>query len=137
MNRENILGILSRCSFDLNKPLDNAGTTLLHTAAKWEDLELSKALLMKEANMSTKNSLGETPLHIVAMQQLRGYDENRTHEGSQRFEVIRLMLHYNADIHMKDSSNKTLKDISMENIDDRFKTLIVTNEANTFSKIII
>ena len=136
-NREKNFGILSSCTFDLNNPLDDAGTTLLHTAAKWGDLELSKELLMKGANVSIKNSLGETPLHIVARQQLKGHHEKRTHNRSPNYEIIRLMLHYNADIHMNDSSNKTLKDIFMENKDDRFKTLILTNQFNTSSKMII
>ena len=135
-NRESIFGILSHCTFDLNKPLDDDGTTLLHTAAKWEDLELSKTLLMKGANVSAKNSLGETPLHIVSRQQLKG-DEKRTHKESQSYEVIRLMLHYDADRHIKNNSNKNIKDMVMESIDDRFKKLILINEHNTLSKMTI
>ena len=82
------------------------------------------------------NTLGETPLHIVVRQQLKRNDEKSMHNKNQMYLVIRLLLHYDADIYIRNSNNQTVKDICMENRDDYLRRLISINESNTSSKMI-
>ena len=120
----------------MNRPLDDDKTTLLHKAAEWEDLGICEVLLKRGANVNMTNSLGETPLHIVAREQLKKNDEKRMHSKNQMYILIRLLLHYGADIFIKDSKNQTVKGISMENRDNYLRKLISINESNTSSKMI-
>ena len=134
--RGSILSYILRCTHDLNKILDKDKATLLHKAPEWEDLGICQELLKKRANVNMTNILGETPLHIVARQQLKRNDEKSMHNKSQMYLVIRLLLHYGADIYIKNSNNQTVKDMFMENRDDYLKKLISINESNTSSKMI-
>ena len=120
----------------MNKPLDEDKRTLLHKAADWQDLRICEKLLRKGANVNMKNGLGETPLHIVARQQIKRNNENRIDNKNRMYQVIRLLLHYDADIHIKNNKNQTVTDIFTENGDDYLIKLISTNESNTSSKII-
>ena len=108
-NRKNILSILSSCICDFNKPLDEHRTTLLHKAAQWEDLGICEVLLQKRASFNIRNGVGEAPLHIVARQQLKGNNYKRTSNKNQMCSLVRSMLYYDADIHIKNSNNRTVK----------------------------
>ena len=44
------------------------------------------------------------------------------------------MLHYDADIHIKNNNDESVKDIYMGHKDDYLKEVILINESNTFSK---
>ena len=77
-NRDNILNFLSHSVYDINKPLDEQKTTLLHEAAKWNDATTYEVLLKKAVNVNVRNSFGETPLHILATKQLNEIAEIRT-----------------------------------------------------------
>ena len=79
-----------------------------------------------------KNDLGETPLHIVA-RQLQRNNEKQIHN---KMYLMKLLLHYDADIHIKNNINQTVKDMFMENGDDYLRKLISTNESNNSSKMI-
>ena len=108
-NRDNILSILSHSVYDINKPLDEQKTTLLHEAAKWNDVTICEVLLKKAANVNVRNSFGETPLHIVATQQINEIAEIRTQLRLAK--MLHLMLHYDADIHIKNNNDESVKDI--------------------------
>ena len=131
-NRDNILSFLSHSVYDINKPLDEQKTTLLHEAAKWNDVTICEVLLKKAANVNVRNSFGETPLHIVATQQINEIAEIRTQLRLAK--MLHLMLHYDADIHIKNNNDESVKDIYMGHKDDYLKEVILINESNTFSK---
>ena len=134
-NRKNILSILSRCMFDLNKPIDGDRATLLHKAAECGDLEICEGLLKKGVSPNIRNGLGETPLHIVAGRQLKEDNEKKTRNENHMNQLITLMLHYDADINIKDNNNQTAKDTFMEIRDDYLRKLILAHESNTSSKM--
>lgn len=131
-SRDNILSILSHSVYDINKPLDEQKTTLLHEAAKWNDVTICEVLLKKAANVNVRNSFGETPLHIVATQQINEIAEIRTQLRLAK--MLHLMLHYDADIHIKNNNDESVKDIYMGHKDDYLKEVILINESSTFSK---
>ena len=108
-SRDNILSILSHSVYDINKPLDEQKTTLLHEAAKWNDATIYEVLLKKAVNVNVRNSFGETPLHILATKQLNEIAEIRTQLRWAK--MLQLMLHYDADIHIKNNNDESVKDI--------------------------
>ena len=59
-SRDNILSILSHSVYDINKPLDEQKTTLLHEAAKWNDATIYEVLLKKAVNVNVRNSSSYT-----------------------------------------------------------------------------
>ena len=56
-----------------------------------------------------RNSFGETPLHILATKQLNEIAEIRTQ--LRRAKMLHLMLHYDADEHIKNNNDESVKDI--------------------------
>ena len=108
-NRDNILSFLSHSVYDINKPLDEKKTTLLHEAAKWNDATIYEVLLKKAVNVNVRNSFGETPLHILATKQLNEIAEIRTQLRWAK--MLHLMLHYDADKHIKNNNDESVKDI--------------------------
>ena len=51
--------------------IDHSGNTPLHEAARYCNLDVTKALLMAGSSINSKNHRGETPLHLAAAQWYR------------------------------------------------------------------
>ena len=65
-----------------------------------------------DANM--KNYMGETPLHIAAKYEMEY--------------IVKLLLHYNADIHVRNNRNETAMNLAKKNLYPHEKKLIMANE---------
>ena len=76
--------------------------------------KIVKFLLKMGADTNIKNHSGDTPLHIAA-----------THEMEY---IVMLLLHYNADIHVRNDRNKTAMDLTENNVYPHVKNLIWVNE---------
>ena len=66
------------------------------------------------ADPNIKNHSGDTPLHIAA-----------------RYEteyIVMLLLHYNADAHLRNDRNETSKDLTKNHSNPHVKDLITLNE---------
>ena len=80
---------------------DDDGDTPLHCAAIRGQLEVAQILLKLNVEVNSRNIMGSTPLHYAS--------EGRK-EGSAA--VVRLLLEYGADVHMRDLSGKTASEIA-------------------------
>ena len=72
------------------------------------------------ADVNLQNDDGETPLHITARYKI-DY-------------IVKLLLHYNADVFFKNKENKVALDLTEHNIYEHVKTLIRVNEVNCEGK---
>lgn len=83
----------SNTGIDLNDSVDNFGYNLLFTAIDNNQPECCKVILSHGIDINTRNSAGETPLHIAALQ--------------GEIEGCRLLLNYGADINATDEDDST------------------------------
>lgn len=72
------------------------------------------------ADVNLQNDDGETPLRITARYKI-DY-------------IVKLLLHYNADVFFKNKENKVALDLTEHNIYEHVKTLIRVNEVNCEGK---
>ena len=78
------------------KAVNKDGETLLHhVAAHYKDIEVSKFLISKGANVNAKNGFGETPLHVAV-------------KFIADIEVIKLLVSFGADVNKKNDRKITL-----------------------------
>ena len=72
------------------------------------------------AQVNLQNCVGETPLHIAAR-----------HEMDY---IVKLLLHYNADVHITNKNDNTASDLTKDNLYSHIKNFIKVNEFNSKSK---
>lgn len=72
------------------------------------------------ADVNLQNDDGETPLHITSRYKI-DY-------------IVKLLLHYNADVFFKNKENKVALELTEQNIYEHVKTLIRVNEVNCEGK---
>ncbi|XP_058795048.1 putative ankyrin repeat protein RF_0381 [Phymastichus coffea] len=80
--------------------VDIRGTTLLHVAAKCNNVEVIEYLLTSECDIDAKTSRGTTPLLTAALH--------------NNFESVQLLLGANADILIPDASGKTTLQVLLQ-----------------------
>ena len=80
---------------------DSDGDTPLHCAAFGGQLEVAQILLKLNVEVNSRNVKGSTPLHYASKGWTRGSSV-----------VVRLLLEYGADVHMRDLSGMTASEVS-------------------------
>ncbi len=95
------LKLLQEAGLDLTKPQNN-GNTLLHLAAKDNDLAFLKRLEVFEMDINQKNKEGNTPLHLAAM-------------TSNNSVILKYLIAQGADKAAKTEFEETVYDLAMEN----------------------
>lgn len=118
---------------DLNQPIDESGTTFLHKAVEWRDVDICKELLQKGANVNMRNDLDETALFIVFREQQNSCPQEQAIE--RKHQLVTLLLHYNSEIYIKNRYDQTVEDLAGADTDSYVKKLIKNNGINTNSKI--
>ena len=82
--------------------------------------KIIRLLLRMGAQVNLQNCVGETPLHIAAR-----------HEMDY---IVKLLLHYNADVHIANKNDNTALDLTKDNLYSHVKNFIKENEFNSESK---
>ena len=82
--------------------------------------KIVRLLLRMGAHVNLQNCVGETPLHIAAR-----------HEMDY---IVKLLLHYNADVHITSKNDKTALDLTKDNLYSHVKSFIIENECNSKRK---
>ncbi|WP_047246016.1 ankyrin repeat domain-containing protein [Maribacter thermophilus] len=98
---ESKLNLLQKHGLDLTKTQNN-GNTLLHLAAKENNLELLKRLEEFDIDINKKNNDGNTVLHIAAM-------------TSKNDDILRYLIKIGADKNIKTDFEESVYDLANEN----------------------
>lgn len=94
----NLAELIERNQFILSANVD--GDSLLHLACDNHQEEIVKYLILKNIEINTKNSIGETPLHISVF---RGYSRISSH-----------LISHGADPYIKTNDNRSVFDYALE-----------------------
>lgn len=84
------------------KQTQNGGNTLLHIAAKKNNLALLKRLIAFDIDVNAKNAEGYTALHIAAMK-------------AENDAILKYLIHQGADKTVKTEFDETVLDLASEN----------------------
>ena len=76
-----------------------------------------KFLLKMGANVNIKNHSGDSCLHIAVRYEMEY--------------IVKLLLHYNADIHLRNNRNETVMSLTKCNLYPHVKRLLKVNEFNS------
>ena len=106
-----LFAILLHFEPDLDKQ-DLTGNTALHEAVHFLRCELVKALLDAGADPNIQDKDGWTPIMLLAFGYRNQFILGQT-EQRERY-VLKYLLRYEADYHMKDRKGKTAIDIALE-----------------------
>ena len=105
----------------LHLVLEARNGAIMKSKKKWpfnicEDryTRIVKFLLKMGADRNIKNHSGDTPLHIAARYEMEY--------------IVMLLLHYNADAHLRNDRNETSKDLTKNHSNPHVKDLITLNE---------
>ena len=105
----------------LHLVLEARNGAIMKSKKKWpfnicEDryTRIIKFLLKMGADPNIKNHSGDTPLHIAARYEMEY--------------IVMLLLHYNADAHLRNDRNETSKDLTKNHSNPHVKDLITLNE---------
>ena len=105
----------------LHLVLEARNGAIMKSKKKWpfnicEDryTRIVKFLLKMGADPNIKNHSGDTPLHIAARYEMEY--------------IVMLLLHYNADAHLRNDRNETSKDLTKNHSNPHVKDLITLNE---------
>ena len=101
-----------------NSVQDSSGSSALHEAVRYGNVDVIKALLDSGANVNAKDNLGKTPVMIISPK-----------EKSQ--EIYKLLISYRADLNEKDMFGDTvLHNAIMVNSDAETVSILTNNGAD-------
>ncbi|OQD43611.1 hypothetical protein BUL40_03075 [Croceivirga radicis] len=95
------LALLQKANVDFTAPQNN-GNTLLHLAAKENNLKLLKQLAAFQINVNQKNNEGNTALHLAAM-------------SSKNDDILKYLIAIGADVSATTDFEETVFDLASEN----------------------
>ena len=79
--------ILIRFGIEINEQ-DKDGNTALHIAATHGDTQITRLLITQQADVSIRNNLGQTPMHVIANSAARDFSEAMARDSSETMEVL-------------------------------------------------
>ena len=106
----------------LHLAIDARNAAIMQSKKNWpfnicEDryTKIAKLLLKMGAYVNIKNHAGDTPLHIATRYEMEY--------------IVKLLLHYNADIHVSNKRNETAMNSTKNNSYPHVKNLIMVNDS--------